>query len=110
MPEPDWIDRWVAETGGGLDEGKRKFLREVARDHLVRDHADSLAVEGPADNPELVVYFRLRSRPDCRYGYRWPLRFSDSVGFWGAMYEIFDGARRVPRCDGPKDVVWVRTS
>lgn len=102
----DWVESFERATGARLDARTCAFLAEVAkhapgcgsiwgdRDDGRGAAFDRLAIEGTADNPTLVCYFRYeRKRPGLLLAFEWPLaeiEMTDRGGFaWSVWMANF---------------------
>ncbi|MDX6549474.1 MAG: hypothetical protein QOJ31_158 [Gaiellales bacterium] len=114
-PQPAWITCWIDATLGQLTVEEVDFLREIERfvpNAACWWHEDSrferLALEGPADDPQLVTYFRAeRRRPGLLLAFEWSLRHDDlDYGVWlGHIFEVVDEAGcRLPSIVGADGV------
>jgi hypothetical protein len=101
----EWVDAWTGATGAPLSGDALEFLTEVAA-HGAGSTVlwgepgrafERFVVEGPAQAPRLVTYFRAEvQRPGLRLAFEWRLDqdpCSLSYGVWlGNLIELLDQA------------------
>jgi hypothetical protein len=101
----EWAEEWMRATGGSLRRDAREFLTEVAV-HAPGSTVlwsepgrafERLALEGPAQAPRLVTYFRAEvQRPGLLLAFQWALAHDPahlSFGVWLAnLMELLDQA------------------
>jgi hypothetical protein len=113
---PPWAEAWIASSGGELDEYDAQLLNHVEEGMLALDNLVILEkrVEGPREQPELVIIFKAAYRPECVFGYRLPLHhgeYIDPDGLSVAFIEMNDRADRRRRLENvecvPGQIAWI---
>ena len=119
MGPHDLVREWNRTTAGQLSAEEEGFVIETATlcpgSHLWRERPgrkfEGLAVEGDADDPRLVCYFRSEvARPGFLMAYEWPLRrLDDSMLTWAVWManlgeELDEAGSTLPIRAGPDGV------
>ena len=123
--EGDWIEAFERSTGAQLDVAAHAFLVEVGtyaptsqalwghRAWRAGAKFERLAVEGTADTPRLVCYFRDESRrPGLLIAFEWPVAdmelgsgsFDWSVWMANLMELVDEAGCTLPTVPGPDGV------
>ena len=112
---PEWATRWTDRSGGRLTDEQIGFLEEI-EEYVTPDSAwwhrdsqlDHVALKGPADDPQLVTYFRAtQRRPGLLLAFEWSLRHDDpDYAVWtGNFLEVLaEAGCRLPTIVGPDGV------
>lgn len=88
-----WVTNYEQSSGLTLRPEQRSFLAELARatprsSLWARGLAsfERLSIEGPAEHPVVVCYFRDHKRPGLLLAFDWPLDLGDDSLDWAVWW------------------------